>query len=221
MSVNENARGAILRRIRQALEREAPEPHGWPAPAEGPVFPLPATRAERASRFRSEFEAIHGEWHEVSDVDAARVWLAQWREEQGLVDAMAVDDPLVRDEVGQGQAQWIDASFDARQVKDVPLGITPCESLVAESGSIVVSSALPGRASTILPPIHLVIARVEQIVPDIETSISLLRQKYGSDLPSTASWITGPSRTADIEKILVLGAHGPKRLVLVVIGRLD
>ena len=71
---------------------------------------------------------------------------------------------------------------------------------------------------SVLPPAHLVIARREQIVPDLAAAMTLLRNRYHGHWPSTLSVITGPSRTADIEKILVFGAHGPKRLVVYFAG---
>jgi L-lactate dehydrogenase complex protein LldG len=86
---------------------------------------------------------------------------------------------------------------------------------VAQTGSVIVSTvSAGGRALSVLPPTHLVIARREQIVPDLATAMAFLRERYDKHWPSALSVITGPSRTADIEKILVMGAHGPKRLAL-------
>jgi L-lactate dehydrogenase complex protein LldG len=86
---------------------------------------------------------------------------------------------------------------------------------VAQTGSIIVSTrASGGRALSVLPPVHLVIARRDQIVPDLAAAFTLLRQRYDDHWPSALSLVTGPSRTADIEKVLVMGAHGPKRLAL-------
>ena len=65
-----------------------------------------------------------------------------------------------------------------------------------------------------LPPTHHAIAKRDQIVPDLVSAMALLRKRYDKRWPSALSVITGPSRTADIEKILVLGAHGPKRIAL-------
>ncbi len=65
-----------------------------------------------------------------------------------------------------------------------------------------------------LPPVHLVIARRDQLLPDLATAITFIRRHYDGQWPSTLSIITGPSRTGDIEKVLVLGAHGPKRLAV-------
>ena len=58
------------------------------------------------------------------------------------------------------------------------------------------------------------LARREQLVPDLPAALALLKSKPGADYPSMISIITGPSRTGDIERILVLGAHGPKKLTI-------
>jgi len=92
-------------------------------------------------------------------------------------------------------------------------GITLCEALIARNGSILVSNAGPaGRRLSIYPHMHIVVAYTSQIVGDIKEGLELLKQKYSSQFPSMVSLITGPSRTADIEKTLVLGAHGPREL---------
>ncbi len=90
-------------------------------------------------------------------------------------------------------------------------GITTCEALIARSGSILVSNGnAGGRRLGIYPNIHVVIARTSQLVMDIKDGLELMSQRYDGALPTLISVITGPSRTADIEKTLVLGAHGPK-----------
>ena len=92
-------------------------------------------------------------------------------------------------------------------------GLTRCEALVAHTGSILLSSALPsGRTLTVYPPVHLVLAYTSQLVYSIDDALLLLRKKYGEKMPSFVTLATGPSRTADIEKTLVLGAHGPKEV---------
>ncbi len=80
-------------------------------------------------------------------------------------------------------------------------------------GSLLVSGpSAGGRALSVLPPHHVVIARTSQIVPDLVTALQQAQLRYAAQWPSFISFITGPSRTGDIERILVLGAHGPKRL---------
>lgn len=93
--------------------------------------------------------------------------------------------------------------------------ITLCEFLIARLGSIMISSRMSsGRSLPIIPDVHIVIARSSQLVPDLEQALQRIREKYGNKLPSFISVISGPSRTADIEKTLVMGAHGPKELIL-------
>ena len=71
-----------------------------------------------------------------------------------------------------------------------------------------------GRVLSILPPHHIVVATREQLVPDLTAAFARLRAVYGSKPPGFISFITGPSRTGDIERILVLGAHGPRKLTI-------
>jgi L-lactate dehydrogenase complex protein LldG len=94
-------------------------------------------------------------------------------------------------------------------------GITLCECLIARTGSILISSKqMAGRRLGIYPPVHIVVARTSQLVMDIKDGMKLLEERYAPKMPSMINMITGPSRTADIEKTLVLGAHGPKELIL-------
>jgi len=91
--------------------------------------------------------------------------------------------------------------------------LTSCEFLIARYGSIIVSSQnISGRRANVYPEIHIVVANTRQVVSDIKDALSRLKAKYETRLPSMISVITGPSRTADIEKTLVMGAHGPKEL---------
>lgn len=106
-----------------------------------------------------------------------------------------------------------DKDFEMAEV-----GITLCEALIARNGSILVSNQNEaGRRLSIFPHHHIVIARTGQLVMDLKDGFKLIRNKYGAEVPSMISTITGPSRTADIEKTLVLGAHGPKELFVFLI----
>ena len=100
----------------------------------------------------------------------------------------------------------------------VGIGISYCECLIARLGSVVVSSRqLSGRRLSVLPDTHIIVADTSQLVLDIKDALLLLKEKYESRLPSSITMITGPSRTADIEKTLVMGAHGPRDLFVLLV----
>ena len=106
-------------------------------------------------------------------------------------------------------------STDTDFIAQAEVGITLCESLVARNGSVIVSNGNEaGRRLSIYPHCHIVVAYTSQLVLDLKDAFKLLKTKYDTDLPSMISAVTGPSRTADIEKTLVLGAHGPKELIV-------
>jgi L-lactate dehydrogenase complex protein LldG len=87
--------------------------------------------------------------------------------------------------------------------------------LVARTGSIVLSSATEsGRSTSVYAPVHICIAYTSQLVYDIKDALVSVQLKYGANLPSLITLATGPSRTADIEKTLVVGVHGPKEVFL-------
>lgn len=103
---------------------------------------------------------------------------------------------------------------DFTLIENTPVvGITTCEKLIARTGSVVVSENNCGlRSAFALPDIHLVLAFTSQVVPTLKVALQDLKAKYSSGLPSQITVITGASRTADIEKTLVMGAHGPKEI---------
>jgi L-lactate dehydrogenase complex protein LldG len=185
------ARDNILDRVRVALRAPAHQP---PSPTSAPVFP-PVTNPE--ARFREEFTAVKGEF--IENGGGLAVFL------KGFVKIATDGSDLVDKTIGEANAN----------VSECDVGVTSCDCLVAQTGSVIVSTlSAGGRALSVLPPTHLVIARREQLVPDLVAAMAFLRKRYDKHWPSALSVITGPSRTADIEKILVMGAHGPKRLVL-------
>ena len=103
-------------------------------------------------------------------------------------------------------------------ILEATIGITRCEFLIARLGTIMVSSRLsPGRKITVYPEIHIVLGYTSQLVPDLKQALAGIRKKYRDNYPSMISLISGPSRTADIEKTLVMGAHGPKELYVFLI----
>jgi len=125
-------------------------------------------------------------------------------------DSIFTLEPKIISLLHHGQINCI---FNHDQLTQSNVGMTACESLVARLGSIMVSTGqMAGRQIFVYPEIHIVLANSSQLVGDIKDALVKLRKKYDQRMPSMVTLITGPSRTADIEKTLVMGAHGPKEL---------
>jgi len=223
-------RATILNRIRAALKQPAPRP-GEHGPAGGhsahklvsdgsPREWLPPsgdTFDERVERFGRASEELKTAFHFLSNSDAAVSELQRLRDVEGwkriashrgrLVEAAAANLGLPILITNDGYA--------APDLESCDVGLTECDALVAQMGTVVVNSrAHGGRALSVLPPHHIVVATHSQLVGDLTDAIRLVKTKYSADYPSMISFITGPSRTGDIERILVLGAHGPRKLTI-------
>lgn len=110
-------------------------------------------------------------------------------------------------------SNWQFTTNFTHNLSDCDAAITGCEYLIARTGSMVLSSGSEsGRTASVYAPIHICIAKTSQLIYDIDEGLVLIRKKYGNTLPSVISLATGPSRTADIEKTLVVGVHGPKEV---------
>lgn len=106
----------------------------------------------------------------------------------------------------------------AGKLLESSISITTCEFLIARTGSVLISSRqLSGRRLNIFPEVHVVVASTNQIVSDVKDALNQLKEIYDKGLPSAITVISGPSRTADIEKTLVMGAHGPKGLYVLLV----
>jgi L-lactate dehydrogenase complex protein LldG len=102
------------------------------------------------------------------------------------------------------------------------IGLTFCECLIARTGSVMVTSKqASGRRIPVYSNFHVVVAYTSQLVSNVKDGLKLIRERYSNQLPSMISTITGPSRTADIEKTLVQGAHGPREIFVFLIDDLQ
>ncbi len=184
------------------------------------------TLEERLAILTENLTKLRAEVHAVADLDAAAAVVAGLVRERGWQRVAwhrhPEVDPVVTAGVtaaGCDQLAVDEPGFDKRQLEACDAGITACEAVVSQTGSILVSSATGGgRGLSILPPVHIVVAPVETIVATVGDALHLVAQRYAGRLPSLLSFITGPSRTGDIERILVLGAHGPKELIVLLVG---
>lgn len=107
-----------------------------------------------------------------------------------------------------------------KDLADANAAITTCEALVARTGSIILSSGQKsGRTTSVYAETHICIAFTDQLVYDVKDGLQLIKEKYNNKIPSLVTFATGPSRTADIEKTLVVGVHGPKEVYVFLVER--
>jgi len=127
------------------------------------------------------------------------------------------DDPALRKMVEQsGTTRQILWSSQGGPRESSQATVTLAEALVAQTGSIFVTAGCGGRGASVVAPVHIVYATTKQLVPDLVTALRNATAQGQLEKNSYACMISGSSRTADIEKILVQGAHGPMRLVVIV-----
>ena len=218
-------REKILGRIREALRVPAPFPgaHG-PAPTPpGDSTPrrwLPKVDedfdgqldlfARNAAGLKADFQLLNSA-AEMRDALVRLRDVGNWKRAACHADDLTnavcpvLDLPLLR----------TDRTYDVHALEACDAGISECDALIAQTGSVLVTNrSAGGRALSVLPPHHVVLARRDQLVADLPAAFELLKKKYAANYPSMISFITGPSRTGDIERILVLGAHGPKKLTI-------
>lgn len=209
--MSDTSRDIVLRRIREALRQPAELPTRPDFTA--PLHPRPAATDDLAVAFAQSFVRVGGGFFFCESVEHFYDQLFVYKQEKGL-DNLYVWEPELKKLLHAGNIAFLgdEEQFEAQ----ADASLTTCEALVARTGSVLVSAATgSGRRLSIYPDQHLVLARTSQVVTDIGDGLKLVQEKYGADkLPSMVSLTTGPSRTADIEKTLVLGAHGPRSIVL-------
>lgn len=207
--MSETSRDLILRRIRESLRQPV-------APKAAPDFaaPLhPSVGEDLAVAFAESFVRVGGQFYFCESVEHFYDQLFTYKKEKEL-ERLFVWEPELKKLLHAGGLVF--SGDEADFINHADAGLTTCEALVARTGSVLVSGATgSGRRLSIYPDQHLVLARTSQVVAEIADALQLVQTKYGQDqLPSMISLTTGPSRTADIEKTLVLGAHGPRSIVL-------
>ena len=223
-------REKVLGRIREALRVAAPPPgQDHHATAEAGSFPRASAAArqwlpkigelpgERLEAFRKNAVDLKAEFYLVGSQAELVGLLLGLRDAEGWkkigVHAGELTD-LATAKLGLPVCRT-NEKYNVSDLESCSVAFTQCDALVAQTGSVLVTSrSAGGRALSVLPPHHVVLAKREQIVRDLPEAFSLLKQKYGANYPSFISFITGPSRTGDIERILVLGAHGPRKLTI-------
>lgn len=207
---NTTAKEKMLKKIRAALLQKRDNPH--PDFEDSPLYkdeeePMDVTFARELTAVAGKFVYCDGEISVIENLIALV-------EELGVT-KIHVWESSIQILLKHYGFPYLATDGDFEQAE---IGVTTCEALIARNGSVMVSNANEaGRRLSIYPPIHIVFAKASQLVMDIRHGIALVKSRYPEQLPTMITTITGPSRTADIEKKLVLGAHGPKELYVFLI----
>ncbi|MEI6947972.1 lactate utilization protein [Paraflavisolibacter sp. H34] len=200
-----SARDNILKKIRMALEHPTPLP--FPDSEGGePVFqPL---REDLEVAFAEQFTHLQGKFIfclnrvELLQQFARLCYQNHWSRVYCAEEALR---------------QELQLHKVYTDIATCEVAVTTCEALVARTGSILLSSAQNGRLPSVYAPIHVCVAWASQLVYDIPEALERVRQRYHPSFPSLVTLASGPSRTADIEKTLVVGVHGPKEVYCLVV----
>ncbi|MEW6623455.1 MAG: lactate utilization protein [Bacillota bacterium] len=126
-----------------------------------------------------------------------------------------IDINVLKDQLEQTSVEFVtDLTRDV--VEQADLGISEFDLAIADLGALVQDAAdLYKRLVSTLPPTHLAVISSKSLVKTFEESLEVIQKTYGSDLPAFIAYVTGPSKTADIERVLTIGVHGPGRLIVV------
>jgi L-lactate dehydrogenase complex protein LldG len=194
-----SAKENILKKIRKALSNPVPLP--FPE-SEGTVSVYHPQAEELEILFAETFTQLQGKFSFCLN------------EEEMLAQLHTLISIKQWTKIYCNEKKW-DALSNTISLATCDVSITGCEYLIARTGTIVMSSAeQSGRSSSVYAPIHICIAYTNQLHYDVKDALLALKEKYNDNIPSFITFASGPSRTADIEKTLVTGVHGPKEVYL-------
>lgn len=210
------SRDYILHRVRTALGRSAGQ--AVPAPPEATLRLPEVGMEERIARFTKAFETLAGRMHRAptsADAKSAVEGILAGRS------AVASADPFLAQcgipELSSVTPAPDDTAALRKLCATQGVGITSADYALARTGSLVMlSSRRNPRLVSLLPPAHIAVLPVDRLVTSLDELLSMLPNP--AEQSSSMVLITGPSRTADIEQILVRGVHGPGEIHVVLVG---
>ena len=221
---NPESRAAILGSLRNSLRvltKELPRatepliPEVWPI-----ENPTPDTMAQT---FVESLTAVAGEPVRVPNTAAAAKEIEKLLKETKSNGCCAVQKPLANDVFSQlpknQQIAW-QSDWTPPEMAKLPMSIVEAEYLLADTGTSVVISGNPQlRMACYLPPVCVIVATVDRLRENMPAAWNdIVPQASNFNVRGEFAFITGPSRTADIEQQLILGVHGPRRLKVILIG---
>lgn len=228
MSIDDNAlsREAVLARVRAALGRRGPD-DGARADALAYIAqrrqgPRPALPADLVQRFLERANDMASTVERVDILEDAPPAIGRYVASLDDACSDASQDPragVCWPEFASLEWKGAGLSIQSRPtVGHDAIGITGCFCAIAETGTLVfVTGTETPTASFLLPETHVAIVRGAQVISGMEEAFERIRNACG-DLPRAVNFVSGPSRTGDIEQTIVLGAHGPRRMHIVLVG---
>jgi L-lactate dehydrogenase complex protein LldG len=208
---NNPSRETILQRIREGLRTPIAYP---PSEAGANVIFAPITNP--LQRFLEECAANLMECVITSGPEDSAQQLAKTLASLPAGEICVQDDPTLRQMMEHSSSSHMvcwSSQGAPREISQATVSLA--EALIAQTGSVLVTASQGGRGISVVAPVHIVFATTSQLLPDLQTALAKLTRENKLDSNSFACVISGSSRTADIEKILVQGAHGPIRLIVI------
>ncbi len=197
------AKENILKRIREALINPVPLP--FPQ-SEGSSSVYVNSLEEPVVVFAEEFTKLQGKFAFCTNEEDFKLQLQQLIIQRSWSKVYCLESELQQTLQAINVTLYID-------LPSCDVAITNCEYLVARTGTIVLSTTQQsGRTASVYAPVHICVAYSSQLVNDVKDALQLMKEKYADNFPSFTTFASGPSRTADIEKTLVTGVHGPKEV---------
>jgi L-lactate dehydrogenase complex protein LldG len=221
-----DARAQVLGAIRRSLRRDglAPQnqaeiearladPPRGPVPARGQLAPSARVQLFVAMAKEAACTVAH-----VADAAAVPAAVAEYLARENLPAKLRVSPDAAVANLPWSSRPLLEVSTGRSDGND-EVSLTPALAAIAETGTLMLTSG-PERPTTLnfLPETHIVLLRADQVVGGMEEAWTTLRERYGRGvMPRTVNLVTGPSRSADIEQTLQMGAHGPRRLHIILV----
>ena len=222
-----SARNAILAKVRQAsgnagsYPREKDVEDRLNAPPRG-IIPARGQLAvaERLDLFQTEAERVSAVINRLESLSEVAAAIADYLRANNLPQRIRTGDDQLLAAVDWSSQPNLEV-LNGPSAGDDEVCVSRATVAIAETGTLVMTSGSDNPTTlNFLPDHHLVVLMAEDIEGDYEAAFAVLRDKFGkNDLPRTVNFITGPSRSADIEQTLLLGAHGPRKLQILLVGR--
>jgi L-lactate dehydrogenase complex protein LldG len=214
------SRDTILHTVRTECAKQphltAPEvPVVWPL-----EHPAPGAMAER---FAKELVDVQGEVVRCASMADAKRELASLVQQNGWNSLGLLDRPIVHEVTADLKADslhWGVSDLQPRTIAEYSASVIAAEVLLADTGTCMIECRIqPERLLCYLPPACVIVAKVDQLAEHLQAAWPQIAPRIAEpDRRGEFVFVTGPSRTADIEKILILGVHGPKRLIVLLVG---